>query len=97
MHLLTAIGLSPGGSSTVHTYTQTIHRKTQITTTRNMEECGPRPVFASFTLAFCLTTVTMYTASLELTLRWAGFEGKKNGMQLIGSTQHQITLNTINK
>ena len=27
--LLTAIGLTPGGSSTVHIYTQTIHRKTQ--------------------------------------------------------------------
>jgi hypothetical protein len=26
-YLLTAIGLSPGGSSTVHIYTQTIHRK----------------------------------------------------------------------
>ena len=30
--LLTAIGLSPGGSSTVHIYTQTTHRTTQITT-----------------------------------------------------------------
>ena len=29
MHLLTAIGLSPGGSSTVHIYTQTIHRTKQ--------------------------------------------------------------------
>jgi len=30
IYLLTAIGLSPGGSSTVHIYTQTIHRTTQI-------------------------------------------------------------------
>jgi len=29
IHLLTAIGLPPGGSSTVHIYTQTIHRTTQ--------------------------------------------------------------------
>jgi len=43
--------LSPGGSSTVHIYTQTVHRTTQIT---NLEECGPCPVFASFTLAFAL-------------------------------------------
>jgi len=28
IYLLTAIGLSPGGSSTVHIYTQTIHRTT---------------------------------------------------------------------
>ena len=32
IYLLTAIGLSTGGSSTVHIYTQTIHRTTQITT-----------------------------------------------------------------
>jgi uncharacterized integral membrane protein len=30
--LSTAIGLTPGGSSTVHIYTQTIHRTSQITT-----------------------------------------------------------------
>jgi uncharacterized integral membrane protein len=28
--LLTAVGLTPGGSSTVHIYTQTIHRTTQL-------------------------------------------------------------------
>jgi len=32
IHLLTAIGLSPGCSSTVQIYTQTIQRTTQITT-----------------------------------------------------------------
>jgi uncharacterized integral membrane protein len=30
IYLLTAIGLSPGGS-TVHIYTQTVHRTTQLT------------------------------------------------------------------
>jgi len=29
IYLLTAIGLSPGGSSTVHIYTKTIHRTTR--------------------------------------------------------------------
>jgi len=29
MIYLTAIGLTPGGSSTVHFYTQTVHRTTQ--------------------------------------------------------------------
>jgi len=51
IYLLTAIGLTPGGSSTVHIYTdntqnnttQTIHRTTQ----KFLEECGPCPVFAS--------------------------------------------------
>jgi hypothetical protein len=42
---LTAIGLTPGGSSTVHIYTQTIHRITRLI----WEECGPCPVFASDT------------------------------------------------
>ena len=53
--LLIANGLSPGGSITVHIYTQTIHRTTQITTqVTNLEECGPCPVFVNFTLAFAL-------------------------------------------
>jgi len=30
--LLTAVGLTPGGSSTVHIYTQTVQRTTQLTT-----------------------------------------------------------------
>jgi hypothetical protein len=30
IYLITAIGFSPGGSSTVHIYVQTIHRTTQI-------------------------------------------------------------------
>jgi hypothetical protein len=33
IYLLTAIGLTPGGNSTVHIYTQTIHRTTQSTQT----------------------------------------------------------------
>jgi len=32
IYLLTAIGLTPGGSSTVHIYTETIHRTTQLAT-----------------------------------------------------------------
>ena len=48
---LPAVGLKPGGSSTVRIYTQTIHRTTQFT---NWEECGPCPVFATYTLAFVL-------------------------------------------
>jgi len=31
MIYLTATGLTPGGSSTVHNYTQTVHRTTQFT------------------------------------------------------------------
>jgi len=31
-HLLTALGLTPSGSSTVHIYTHTIHRISQLTT-----------------------------------------------------------------
>ena len=59
MIYLTAIGLTLGGSSTVHIYTQTIHKTTQSTqaihrTTQftNKEECGPCSVFARYTLTF---------------------------------------------
>jgi len=50
--LLTVIGLTPDGSSTVHIYTQTIHRTSQLTA--NWEECGPCSVFTSYILAFAL-------------------------------------------
>jgi len=48
--LLNAFGLVPGSGSTVHIYTQTVHRTTQLI----WEVCGPCPVFASYTLAFAL-------------------------------------------
>ena len=51
IYLLTAIGLTAGGSSTVYIYTQTIHKTTKFT---NWEDCGPCPLFASYTLAFVL-------------------------------------------
>ena len=51
IYLFTAIGLTPGGSSTVHIYTRTIHRTTQLTT---WEEFGPCPVAASYALVFAL-------------------------------------------
>ena len=58
IYLLTAVGLSPGGSSTVHIYTQTVHRTIQnkqyIEQPKNFGECGPCPVLASYTLAFAL-------------------------------------------
>ena len=54
IYLLTASGLPPGGSCTVHIYTQTVHRTTQNkqyieqhknfeNDTKILEECGPCP------------------------------------------------------
>jgi len=61
IYLFTAIGFTPSGIVHVHIYTQTIHRTTQSTQTiqrttqlTNWEECGPCPIFASYTLAFAL-------------------------------------------
>jgi len=58
IYLLNVIGLSPGGSSTVHVYTHTVHRTTPnkqyIEQHNNLGECGPCPVVASYTLAFAL-------------------------------------------
>ena len=60
MIYLTAVGLTPGDSSTVHIYTQTIQRTTQSTQTIHRttqlicEGCGPCHVFARYTLAFAL-------------------------------------------
>ena len=55
IYLLTAIGLSPGGSTHLHTNNTQNDINNRITqTTTNVEEYGPCPVFASFTLAFAL-------------------------------------------
>jgi hypothetical protein len=67
IYLLSAIGFTPGGSGTVHIYIQTVNRTTQLTTLvgklcgirtqigqTNWEECGPCPVFESYTLEFAL-------------------------------------------
>ena len=58
IYLLTAIGMSPGGSSTVHIYTQTVHRTTQnkqyVEEHNNLGECGLCPVLVSYILAFAL-------------------------------------------
>jgi hypothetical protein len=56
IYLLTAIGLSPGGSTHLHTNNTENNTNNNRTTqvTNNVEESGPCPVFASFTLAFVL-------------------------------------------
>jgi uncharacterized protein YqfB (UPF0267 family) len=62
IYLLTAIELSPGGSTHLHTNNtqnntnnnRTTHNNRSTQITNNVEECGPCPVFASFTLAFAL-------------------------------------------
>jgi hypothetical protein len=38
MIYLTAIGLPPGGSSTIHIYTQTVHRTTKTTIHRTTQK-----------------------------------------------------------
>jgi uncharacterized integral membrane protein len=53
IYLLTAIGLTPGGSSTVHIYTQTTHRTTQLTNWVRVR-AGPR--LCELYPGICLTT-----------------------------------------
>ena len=79
IYLLTAVGLTPGGSSTVQIYTQTIHRTTELI----WEELGLYPVLASYTLPcdiiYLLTaiglspggrsTVHIYTQTIHRTVQ----------------------------
>jgi len=59
IYFLTAVGLTPGGSSTVHIYTQTIHRTFQNTnlvhnsSTIYMLHYTPRHVSSSVLLETC--------------------------------------------
>jgi uncharacterized integral membrane protein len=54
IYLLTAIGLTPSGSSTVHIYTQTIHRTTQLTTYLGRVRAVPH--LCKLYPGICLTT-----------------------------------------
>jgi ABC-type sugar transport system permease subunit len=58
IYLLTANGQPPGGSSTVHIYTQTIHRTTQnkqyIEQHKKFGRMWAVSIFAGLTLAFAL-------------------------------------------
>jgi hypothetical protein len=58
--MLTAIGLPPGGSSTVHSYTQTIHRTTQnkqyIEQHKNVGRVRAVPRLGELYPGICLTT-----------------------------------------
>ena len=60
IYLLTAIGLTPGGSSTVHIYTQTIHRMTQnkqyIEQHKNFGRVRAVPRLGELYPCICLTT-----------------------------------------
>jgi len=51
IYLLTAVGLTPGGSSTLHFYTQTIHR-----TTQNLGRVRAVPRLCELCPGICLTT-----------------------------------------
>jgi hypothetical protein len=60
IYLLTAIGLTPGGSSTVRIYPQTIHRMTQskqyIEQHKNFGRVQPVPCLGKLYTGICLTT-----------------------------------------
>ena len=60
IYLLTAIVLSPGGSSTVHIYTQTVHRTTQnkqhIEQHNNFGRVRAVPRLGELYPGICLTT-----------------------------------------
>jgi len=57
MYLLTKIGLTHGGSSTVHIYTQTMYRRTQSTQKIHLNrrgECEACSNFAGYIMTFIL-------------------------------------------
>jgi hypothetical protein len=84
IYLLTAVGLSPGGSTHLHTdNTQNNtnnNRTTQITT--NVEECGPCPVIASYILAFALQLREKSTEKPSVRVRKPSFSLRKSSVRV---------------
>jgi len=92
IYLLTAFGLSPGGSTHLHTnntQNNTNNNRTiQITT--NVEDCGTCPVFASFTLAFALQLREKARKNLS--------QGKKNlsqGKKNLSQVKKNLSQSTV--
>jgi len=74
IYLLTAIGLSPGGSSTIHIYTQTIHRTTQN------KQYTEQPTGSMFTARYELNIYvsTIYISRSLQTVKIQTLPEKKN-------------------
>ena len=81
IHLLTAIGLSPGGSSTVHIYTQTVHRTTQnkqyIEQHKNLGIMRVVPCLCELHPGICLT-IEEKSSVLSLTSAIDGVGGQSH-------------------
>jgi hypothetical protein len=81
-YLLTAIRLSSGGSTHLHTNntenSTNNNRTTQIR--NNVEECGSCPVFASFTLTFTLQLMKKKRKTSVMLRKTC--QGKKNVSQV---------------
>ena len=69
IYLLTAIGLSPGGSSTVHIYTQTVQYSTHLHTNSTVQySTAQYTVYIVFPLQQCLyeiASILHYTYSIS--------------------------------
>jgi hypothetical protein len=65
MYLLTAIGLAPSGSSTVHVYTQTIHRTTKNKQHKNSGRVRAVPHLGELYPGICLKTVEKVRKNLS--------------------------------
>jgi hypothetical protein len=74
IYLLTAIGLTPGGSSTVHIYTQTIHRTTQWNrvhrTEHNIHKYIPELLCVFFSRLRAEKLITGYRFDAVTQFRW---------------------------
>jgi hypothetical protein len=82
MIYLTAIVLTPGGSNTVHIYTQTIHRTTQSTqtihrTTQSTQTIHRTTQFTNYEECGPCPVFARYTLAFALQLR------KKHGKKLL--------------
>jgi hypothetical protein len=90
---LTAIGLTPGGSSTSHIYTQNTEKG-------EFGKCRPCPVIASYTLAFALQLMKKHGKTSVRVAQYKNNEQAQymnNGLTIHRRktvTQHRTTKNT---
>jgi hypothetical protein len=72
IYMLTAIGLSPGGSSSVHIYTQTVHRTTQLTQTIHRTTQLTQTIHRTTQLTQTIHRTTQLTQTIHRTTQKLG-------------------------
>ena len=98
IYLLTAIGLSPGGSSTVHIYTQTVQYSTHLHTNSTVQYTFTHKQYSTvyiYTQTVQYSTVHIYTHTVQYTFTYTQYSIVHIYTQTVQYSTHLHTSSTV--